>query len=282
MAGKERMKVLFVTDLHGCSWKYDRLYKIACSYHPDAVVNSGDLLPKNCNLFEQHFFISRKLNDHFAKFEEMGIHYLCYLGNDDLKIWDGLFDETCSRYQYIHNIAQRKIRIQDFEFVGMNWVTDYPFRLKDRCRMDAKDWQFGKQFGTALLSTPEGWKEIDNWQLYAKNLPSIAEEMEALAQPGAMDQSVYILHMPPNQLGLDVCMNGQEVGSKAIHDFIAARQPRLTLHGHIHESPDISGAWKAELGNTTCVQPGQLEEDELTFVIAELNAMEIQRYVDPH
>ncbi|MEZ4529250.1 MAG: metallophosphoesterase [Desulfobacterales bacterium] len=276
------MKVLFVTDLHGCAWKYDRLCQIACTCHPDAVVNSGDLLPKNCNLFEQHFFIRQKLCHHFAKFEQMGIPYLCYLGNDDLKIWDGLFDEICGRYQYVHNIAQRKISIQDFEFVGMNWVTDYPFRLKDRCRMDAKDWQFGRQFGTALLSTPEGWKEIDNWQLYANTLPSIAEEMEALAEPEAMDRSVYILHMPPNQLGLDVCMNGQEVGSKAIHDFIAARQPRLTLHGHIHESPDISGAWKAELGNTACVQPGQLEEDELTFVIAELDAMEIQRYVEAY
>lgn len=275
------MKVLFVTDLHGSAWKYERLYEIATTYYPDAVVNSGDMLPKNDDLFRQNHFITNYLDTHFAKFDELGIHYLCYLGNDDLRIWDRLFDETCGRYKYVHNIAQRKIRIQDFEFVGMNWVTDYPFRLKDRCRMDAQDYAFQQQWGSALLSTAEGWKEIDNWQTYAQSLPTIADEINALAQPEAMDRSVYVLHMPPSQLGLDVCMNGQEVGSSAIYEFIRTNQPMLTLHGHIHESPDISGAWKAELGNSQCVQPGQLEEDELTFVIAELDSMEIRRYIDP-
>ena len=59
-----------------------------------------------------------------------------------------------------------------FEFVGMNWVVDYPFRLKDRCRMDTADYVFQEQFGTGLLSTPNGWQEIADWISYAKTLPT--------------------------------------------------------------------------------------------------------------
>ena len=65
------------------------------------------------------------------------------------------------------NLAQRKSEIGRFEFVGMNWVVDYPFRLKDRCRMDTADYVFQEQFGTGLLSTPNGWQEIVEWISYA-------------------------------------------------------------------------------------------------------------------
>jgi Icc-related predicted phosphoesterase len=79
-------------------------------------------------------------------------------------------------------------------------------------------------------------------------------------------------------LGLDVCMGGQQVGSTAVYEFLKKAQPGLSLHGHIHESPEVSGIWKARLGNTVCVQPGQL--DDFTYVLADLESMQIERYTD--
>ena len=32
----------------------------------------------------------------------------------------------------------------------------------------------------------------------------------------------------------------------------STRQPYLTLHGHVHESALITGAWKDKIGNTCC------------------------------
>ncbi|WP_373500789.1 metallophosphoesterase [Desulfococcus sp.] len=273
------MKILFVTDLHGAEWKYDRLYDIARADRPDAVINSGDMLPKGDNLYRQNDFITGKLSSHFAQFDDMGIPYFCYLGNDDLRIWDDLFEETCRRYACVHNIAQRKVAFQGIEFIGMNWVVDYPFRLKDRCRMDSGDYAFQPQFGAGLLSTPSGWETLPDWHGYARKLPTIADELKSLDLPDRMDNSVYVFHMPPNDLGLDVCINGQAVGSKAIYDFLAVNQPRLSFHGHIHESPEMSGAWKAPLGNTLCVQPGQLE-DEFAYVTADLESMALERKVE--
>lgn len=33
------------------------------------------------------------------------------------------------------------------------------------------------------------------------------------------------------------------VGSIALRRFIEARQPLLTLHGHVHESARLTGSW---------------------------------------
>jgi len=269
------MNVLFVTDLHGSKWKYDLLFKIAKSLDIDAVINGGDMLPKRGNLFLQGEFIKNFLENHFSQFESEGIYYLCCPGNDDLKIFDELFEETCGKFSFIVNIAQRKFEIGDYEFIGMNYVVDYPFRLKDRCRKDTEDYVFQNQLGTGLLSEKDGFLEIDDWFSYAATLPTIEDELRKLVRPVNMANSIYVIHTPPHKLGLDECSNKTKAGSKAVYDFLLKNQPLLSLHGHIHESPVFSGKWYARLGRTMCIQPGQL--DELTYIVMDLPAMKFDR-----
>jgi uncharacterized protein len=274
------LKIIFVADLHGVKWKYDRLFTVASDLKADAVINAGDMLPKDGELFLQKKFISTYLKDHFALFNSAGIYYLSYLGNDDLMIFDHLFEETCSQFTYIIPLAQRIFVLNGYEFIGMNWVVDYPFRLKDRCRMDTKDHVFQKQFGPGLLSTPGSWKELDDWFAYAHSLPTIEEELSKLPYPGNLQNSVYVIHMPPARLGLDKCYNGSEVGSRAICDFIVKHQPKLTLHGHIHESPVMTGKWYDKIGKTICIQPGQL--DDFTYVAIDLETMKYDRFLEKY
>lgn len=271
------MRILFITDLHGCVWKYDRLLEAAQEFEAEVIINGGDMLPKTGDLFAQDQFISDYLVNHFGRFNAAEIYYLCYLGNDDLRIFDRVFEETCHKYPYVFNLAQRKFEIGNYEFVGMNWVVDCPFRLKDRCRVDTKDYIFQEQFGTGLLSTLNGWKEIEDWFAYAKTLPTIEDELQKLVRPMEMVQSVYVLHMPPYKLDLDKCGHGPEVGSKAIYAFLQTHQPKLSLHGHIHESPEFSGKWYAQLGSTICIQPGQLSP--FTYVTIDLQTMQFNRHV---
>lgn len=269
------MRILYVTDLHGNHAKYKKTVTLAKEHRVDIMINGGDMLPKNGNLFEQDQFITGSLKKHFAACAELDIHYLCFPGNDDLKTFDALFEDTCQQFPNVHNIAQRKIEIADFEFIGMNWVTDYPFRLKDRCRMDSRDFLFENQFGSALLSASGKWQEIDDWFAYAKTLPTIEDELSRLVLPKNMDKAIYVLHMPPAKLGLDKCSHGVEVGSRAIYSFIEKNQPLFTLHGHIHESPQMTGKWFAELGRTVCIQPGQPRE--LSCVVLDLKKKEYER-----
>jgi hypothetical protein len=150
------------------------------------------MYPKDKDLFNQDRFIIDYLDFHFAKFDAAGIYYLCYPGNDDLKIFDHLFIEICQKYMHISNIAQRRIEIGGYEFIGMNWVVDYPFRLKDRCRMDTEDYIFQKQLGAGILSTPTGWREVDDWIHYAKSLSTIEDEMKVLINPKEMRSIIHI------------------------------------------------------------------------------------------
>ncbi len=269
------MKIIFVTDLHGSAWKYNRLFEVAENLKAHIVINGGDMLPKNGDLSQQKDFIISFLDEHFKKFNDAGIYYLCYPGNDDLMIYDKLFEEVCCKYHSIVPLAQRKYAIDGYEFIGMNSVVDYPFRLKDRCRMDTKDYVFEKQLGTGLLSTQQGFKEVQDWPAYARTLPTLEDELKRLNRPENMKQAIYIIHMPPYRLGLDICYGGIEVGSKAVYNFISKNHPLLSLHGHIHESPQISGKWSAKIGNTICIQPGQF--DALTYVTIDLDSMQFKR-----
>jgi len=59
---------------------------------------------------------------------------------------------------------------------AFNLVTDYPFRLKDRCRMDSLKIRVSEQFGTGLLSTETGFRELPDWDGLRENLPTIEDE----------------------------------------------------------------------------------------------------------
>ncbi len=252
------MKIIYTTDLHGNRDYYDKLVEVAAMAEADMVINGGDMLPKGGDMFAQGKFIPGFLDEHMQAITANGTHYLCALGNDDLMIFDNTFETTCNKYPLVTNIAQRLVEINGIEFVGMNWVVDYPFRLKDRCRMDTKDYIFQQQLGTGLLATPTGWEELPDWQSYAATLPTLEDEIKNLPRPNNMQESIYIIHMPPYGIGLDECRAGKHiVGSRALTKFFADNQPRYSLHGHIHESPQISGKWQSDIGNTTCIQPGQ-------------------------
>lgn len=270
------MRILYVTDLHGIEWKYDRLFQVVVHSDLNAVVNGGDMLPKGRDIACQGDFIVDFLDPHFKKYNDAGVDYLCCLGNDDLQRFDPLFKIICDRYSQVHDIAQCKIELSGFEFIGMNWVVDYPFRLKDRCRMDTEDYVFQEQFGSGLLSTDIGWRELEDWFAYAKTLRTIEEELNRLVQPDEPSRTIYSIHMPPSKMGLDKCAHGLEVGSKAVYEFLKRRQPRLSLHGHIHESPACSEKWWARIGQTVCIQPGQLES--LSYVLIDLDTMEFEGF----
>ena len=142
---------------NGPAWKQVEIWvagKSGKRLSADVVINGGDMLPWNNDPFRQGKFIGCYLNDHFSRFNSAEIYYLCYPGNDDLRIFDQLFEETCNKYPLVMCLAQRTVEVGGYEFAGMNWVVDYPFQLKDRCRMDTDDYTFDVQFGKGVLSTP--------------------------------------------------------------------------------------------------------------------------------
>jgi Icc-related predicted phosphoesterase len=269
---------LFVTDLHGNRRKYERTLALAKELGAFLVINGGDMFPHGRMHDVQARFVRDFLDPHFAQYQAAGIRHLGLLANDDLRAHDPLFEAACGKYPMAENLAGRRISVGVHDFIGMNLVTDFPFRLKDRARMDARDYTFPPQFGGGILSLPGGWEEIPDWPAYARTLPTIEEELSRLPEPLDPEHAVYVLHGPPSGLGLDVCRGGAAVGSAATLKFLEKRQPLLSLHGHIHESPEESGVWKASVGRTVCIQPGQSAEG-LTVVVGNLETKTFERRI---
>jgi Icc-related predicted phosphoesterase len=63
------------------------------------------------------------------------------------------------------------------------------------------------------------------------------------------------------------------VGSIAIKRFIEERQPLLSLHGHIHEAPRLTGAWRERVGRTHCFTAAH-DGPELALVRFDLDDLE--------
>ncbi|MBN2290027.1 MAG: phosphoesterase, partial [Candidatus Glassbacteria bacterium] len=88
---------------------------------------------------------------------------------------------------------------------------------------------------------------------------------------------VYVIHQPPAGVGQGMISEAADVGSRAVAEFLAERGGRLSLHGHIHESPFVGGRWRSKIGETTCVQPGQLTGDGCVSVVIDLESLEMDR-----
>lgn len=264
------MKILYTTDLHGDKRYYDLIWKYALEHQVEMVINGSDMLPKYTPAhWTQRKFIEWLQDEHFSAYEKVGIHYVCTLGNDDLRIHDQFFDEVCNQFEYVHNIAFRCIKIAGFEFIGFNLVPDYPFGLKDRCRKDKEAFIFPPLLSKAQLSIEDGWEWIDVWPAYCNQLPTIEDELARLPRPKDMGKTVYVIHTPPAGLQLDVCSGLDRPGSTAIYDFLLENQPLLSLHGHMHLSYKRTGKWRDRIKDTWVVQPGQYGVN-VSYVVVDL------------
>ena len=63
--------------------------------------------------------------------------------------------------------------------------------------------------------------------------------------------------------------------------FIEKHQPYLMLHGHIHETVEMSGEFKDKIGNTLCLASGNHNiGDKLALLIFELdNISKVERII---
>ena len=113
-----------------------------------------------------------------------------------------------------------------------------------------------------------GFSNITPWHTpREEDEPDLARRIDAMfAEVEDAQNLVAVLHCPPRNTELDqapvidsefrVQSGGGDVqmgpvGSTAVSDFIAERQPLLGLHGHVHESKGAQF-----LGRTLCVNPG--------------------------
>ncbi|MBN2298979.1 MAG: metallophosphoesterase [Deltaproteobacteria bacterium] len=266
------MRILFTCDLHGRTNLYDMLMNFAIEQDCECIIIGGDLFPTrisaplkllsgnadfNESLHVQLDFIDTFLVPVFDAFmkEHSHIHILYVPGNHDWKISIDHFRQCLPQAICMHNVIQR---INGVSFMGYGCVTDSPFWVKDYVRRDTlKSHHTASRF--PLISTPDGICVSEN-NAYAYENPSIEEELSPVSLADHHD-AVCIFHCPPYDTGLDTLHDGKPIGSLSIRRYIEKHKPLVSLHGHIHESPYMSGRYYATVGETLSINPGYNSKD---------------------
>ena len=233
--------IVYASDLHGNREAYDQLFALDA----DAVVLGGDLLPYPLKsggdlLALQRRFVTEYLAEKFATRP-------CYWipGNDD---WEAVLAPLGEQGTAIHG---RAVPFLDgLSIAGYGCVPVTPFGMKDFDRYDLDGWAPLDEPKRCLWSTGEKIQEVSLRSV--KERGTIAKDLEQLASLSDPSRTVYVVHSPPFATTLDRLNGGiTPIGSRALRSFIDRRQPPLTLHGHVHESPGVE-----HLGRTICVNPG--------------------------
>lgn len=264
------MKIFYTTDLHGSVWKYEAIVKMLRNMKVDLLIIGADILPKGQIVKKSELFINVYLPKFFQRIK---IPIIIDFGNDDFYMFYGLFKECVGKYDHVYISHMSEVVISGYSIIGMHYVPDYPFGIKDWCRSE-KDYLLDLyQLGVPVKTMDGHMEDIKDLKEYFRNLPMIEDYLSILPKPSCK-RVIYNMHAPPRNLGFDICRGGREmVGSYAITKFIMDRKPLLTLHGHIHESSYYSGFTINKLvPETVSIQPGQLRD--FTYCTFDLNDIE--------
>ena len=254
-------RIIFVTDIHGNRRSYGELFDHAAAEGADAVVFGGDVTPlfphddTNPVLYQRRW-IEEFMAPAFRRFHEQHPRCTIYtmFGNDDWLSNYDLFEalEREGACRLLHLKAQPFL--DGLSIAGYSCVPLTPFYMKDLDRFDSPSW--------TPLEVPRRCKVSENGQVREVSLeeirrrPTIQEDLSRLSTMSDPGRTVYVVHTPPAGTKLDLLHDGTHIGSPALREFIETHKPPLTLHGHIHESPEISGEISDRIGPTFSVNPG--------------------------
>lgn len=287
---RRRIKVLFATDLHGSEHTFGKLLGALNAWRPDAIVVGGDvagkgLMPIHVDgdrarvrwMGDEHDVALSELPEYERLGSQLGFYpyrgsaeELQALHDDDAhaeQVFDRLMYERWERW--IERLEARcaELEVPAYLIAG----NDDPWNL-DELTFAERRWAHGADGRVLPLS--------DDWTLISCGLANqtpwecprdvpeetLKQELEKLAeQAGDFTSVIANIHVPPHGSSLDIAPeldtsvsppraiagSTASVGSRAVAAFLAERQPLLSLHGHIHESP---GA--VEIGRTKAINPG--------------------------
>jgi Icc-related predicted phosphoesterase len=259
------MKFLYTSDLHGEIHLYQELLSLAVSSASEILAIGGDLLPSfpPTKRYEdmvpnQKTFIDQFLSPFFERMLGTTRVQKIFLipGNWDLG-YPFLFREATEK---IIDLNQKSHQLQNgYELIGYPFVPPTPFRPKDYEKMDDREARWPSQKHPSYIRSPDQADRltpIDPY-LYLRGRETIKEDLGRLPKPLLPKRAIYVMHSPPLGTRLDLIQGGKPAGSRSIKTFIEKNQPLLTLHGHIHEAPELSGAYMDRIGETLSINPGQ-------------------------
>ncbi|MBX3393800.1 MAG: metallophosphoesterase [Phycisphaerae bacterium] len=257
------MRLLHTSDLHGSLTLYARFLAAAETIRPDVIVLGGDLLP----------------DDSATDPESLGHGQAAFVRGQFRKFVSDLRQRANPKEVFVifgnHDWGSSPIAMKELEadglvriltsteshavdglhFVGYSYTPPTPWYVKDFERLDMPGdtppfiggARWNHQFNRPVQ---HGARMIFDGQ------PTIQDDMATLHVPS--EPWVFVAHAPPFNSKLDQSFRNQSFGSRSIRAAIERHVPLLSLHGHIHESPRVTGEFCEMIGKSLCVNAGQM------------------------
>jgi Icc-related predicted phosphoesterase len=288
---KRRIKILFVTDLHGSELTFRKFLNALEIWSPDVFIGGGDVAGKALRPVldsgnghvrvpwqgEDRVMSREQLQQVYAHAGQLGFYPLeadaaeLERLNADPDEYEAVFERLMQdRWRdWLTRLEARceQLKLPAYVIAG----NDDPWSL-DPVTFEQREWVHPADGQVLPL--------MDDWQLLSCGLANqtpwqcprdtpeeeLLVKLDAIAAPvDDFTNVIANIHVPPYNSALDIAPeldtsvsppraiagSTVPVGSRAVADFIERRQPLLSLHGHIHESP---GA--VSLGRTRAINPG--------------------------
>ncbi len=273
---------LFVSDLHGRLDRYEKLLARVAGERPHAVFLGGDLFPfggvgGDAGGDFLLGWLGPRLSELRARLGPGYPRVLAILGNDDPRAGEGSLAELegLGLLQHAH---RRRLVVAGVPVYGYACVPPTPFALKDWERYDVS-----RFVDPGSVSPEEGVRSVPVPEAEVK-WGTIAGDLDELVGRDEVSGALFLFHAPPYRTSLDrAALDGRTVdhapldvhiGSIAMRRFIEARQPLATLHGHVHESARLTGAWRDRIGRTVCLSAAH-DGPELALVRFDLESPDV-------
>lgn len=257
------MRIGFTSDLHGRASHFEQLDAWVASAQLDLLILGGDMNPDGDPadpLGTQSRFVRSEFRDRLRAWLDRapGLAVATIIGNHDWACTrDALAELEQARLLTLLE-PQRAWSHRGLNFVGYSCSPPTPFWLKDFERLDvAGDRAIDGEalVWDAAASAPCRVEPAD----YFRAQPTMRDELQRIATPPA--PWIFVCHCPPFDTALDRLPQIEfPIGSRAVREFILQRRPALALHGHAHESPEMTARYHESLDGVLCVNPGQGEQ----------------------
>ncbi len=273
------MKFLYTSDLHGYDPFYRETLALAESQNVKTIILGGDLFPRkghsDQSLANQKQYIQTSFRSFLQEIRNIpALSLFCILGNDDFADVISMMDEFEKEklLTFLHN---RTVPLnENIAVAGYSFIPPTPFPVKDFEKRDRADDDNIGSNPDAFISADGKIIQMES-SIWFSQRNTIEEDMRKFFPGSEQNENlIHVIHAPPYDTALDRLYDGRAIGSRGVRKYIEERQPLITLHGHIHESPGISGKYWEKIGQTLSINPGQ-NTDRFSAVICDLSSSEL-------
>jgi uncharacterized protein len=272
------MKILFTADIHAHPSLLGQLCREVERHCIEALIIGGDIVPHSLPqaqalglLDAQAAYLENTLIPALKQIKgQRDIPIYLDLSNDDFAANRHILEHYQGKL--LHLLHMQKHALNDhIDVIGYMNVPPTPFQRKDWEKPDTGDRPYAPGTRVRLKGYLTDTGRIQETVLDLDSDDTMEKDLHLLSSK-ILGPFIFVAHCPPWDTPLDLLFNGKHAGSISIRRFVErwSKEGRMlaSLHGHIHESPQISGVTQTRIHRTLCINPGQ--QERLQFALFEI------------